>query len=156
MGRGGCADVSRWIIEQYLIKCTGGVPENYPENSDKFWHPAFGTIYEWMEFCENVYWFFYRGLTEEYNTIFRALSNKKRVAALRKENEDKKVSNWSQCIPVTIQEMKNNGLIDNEFVFSWIMQCMLCSEVYRDVVNDTLTDEMLVSSILKIVEEHKE
>lgn len=152
MGRGGCADVSRWIIEQYLIKCTGEVPENYPEGSDKFWHPSFGTIYEWMELCENVYWFFYRGFTEDYNRIFRALSNKKRVVALKKENEDKKVSKWSECIPEKIQDMKEKGLVEKSLEFSWIMRCMLCSEVYKEVVNDELTDERFESVVLEIIQ----
>ena len=68
-----------------------------------------------------------------------------------KENEDKKVSKWSECIPDKIQDMKEKGLIDKSVEFSWIMRCMLCSEVYREVVNDTLTDETFESVVFKII-----
>jgi hypothetical protein len=70
---GGICDKSRWVLKQWFRTLTNQEPENITER--KMYHPDFGCVNLWIQFCEVAMSIYYKGLTES-NVSFLQTINK--------------------------------------------------------------------------------
>lgn len=72
-GQPGTSDIARCLIDLYLKKLFGPVPE-FPKER-KYYQPSFGTVNAWMTFIDECIHMYNRGVTLEYIDAYNRLKN---------------------------------------------------------------------------------
>lgn len=76
---GGITDKSRWILKQWFCELTHQEVENIVER--QWYHPDFGHVNLWIQFCEVCMNIYYKGFTES-NLDFMKIINKMAMEVL--------------------------------------------------------------------------
>lgn len=153
LGRGCCADKSRWLINNYIKHLVSGQEPKIPLRTDKkhsYYHPDFGTFKEWHDFIDGLINLYYRGITE--SNMENTMNLLKQQTAVKEEmNKEYELAN--SYLSTYIEKVKgfvNGGLLsneDSEIALSRYNTSVIIFGLIQEIKNNTITDEMILDKI---------
>lgn len=153
LGQGCSADMSRWVLREYINTLSNADYTPTEINHDKYYMPSFGSTTDWLDFAEGILKLIRYGKSEKFEDAqlkLRVLKKEILEKMVRKRDAIKK---FSPRFKDHLERLcKNNKITEEEYSFCFtVLGGSVIWEFVDSFLTDeyTLTDEDIIASIKK-------